>query len=254
MAAIELQDPSRDVVEKVAVMGDQHDGAGVFAQVTLEPRHRFGIQMVRRLVQQQHVGRFEQKLAQRDAAFFAAREVVHVGQRIGAAQRVHCHLDLRLQIPKVLGVDLVLQRRHFFGGVVRIIGGDLVVAIEQRFFLGHAFHHIADHVELRIEFGFLRQKTHAHAFGSPGFADIVPLLRRHDAQQRRLSGAVQTDDADLRARKEREPNVAQHLTTAGIGLGQTLHHENILIGGHLSTLAVGKRGPGRGRLPWPRSS
>ena len=39
-------------------MGDGHDGAGVVVQEALQPGHGFGIQVVGRFVQQQHVRAF----------------------------------------------------------------------------------------------------------------------------------------------------------------------------------------------------
>ena len=56
VAAIELEDPARDVVEEIAVVRDRDDRARKFLEETLEPRDGLGVQMVRRLVEQQHVG------------------------------------------------------------------------------------------------------------------------------------------------------------------------------------------------------
>ncbi len=71
LPAIELQRPFGDVVEEVAVMGDHDDGAGIIAQMMLEPGHAFGIEMVGRLVEQENVGLGEQQLAKRHAALLA---------------------------------------------------------------------------------------------------------------------------------------------------------------------------------------
>ena len=71
---VELEDPLRHVVEEVAVVGDGDDGARVVLQEALEPRHRLGVEVVGRLVEQQQVGRDEQQAAQRDAAPLAAGE------------------------------------------------------------------------------------------------------------------------------------------------------------------------------------
>ena len=64
-----------------------------------------------------------------------------------------------------------------------------------------------------------------------GLGEIL-IEARHDAQQRRLAGAVEAEHADLRARQKRQPNVLQHLAPAGIGLGETFHDVDVLIGGH----------------------
>ena len=71
-AAVELEDPARDVVEEVAVVGHRDDGAVVLLQVPLEPRDRLGVEVVGRLVEQQQIGLAEQQAAQRDAAPLAA--------------------------------------------------------------------------------------------------------------------------------------------------------------------------------------
>ena len=71
-AAIELENPARHIVEEVAVMGDDQDGARIVAQMMLEPVHAFGIEMVGRLVEQQQVGLAQQQLGQRHAALFTA--------------------------------------------------------------------------------------------------------------------------------------------------------------------------------------
>src|SRR4029453_13131123 len=59
-AAVELEDPARDIVEEVAVVGDGHDGAGELGEVSLQPGDGLGVEMVGRLVEQQHVGLAEQ--------------------------------------------------------------------------------------------------------------------------------------------------------------------------------------------------
>src|SRR5207249_345021 len=66
-AAVELQDPAGDVVEEVAVVGDGDDGARIFLEMTLQPSDRFGVEVVRRLVEQQQIGLLEEHAAERDA-------------------------------------------------------------------------------------------------------------------------------------------------------------------------------------------
>ena len=74
LAAIELEDPAGDVVEEVAIVRDRDDGAGIVLQEPLEPRDRFGVEVVGRLVEQQQIGRLQQQPAQRHAAALAARQ------------------------------------------------------------------------------------------------------------------------------------------------------------------------------------
>jgi hypothetical protein len=72
MAAVELQDPARDIVQKIAVVGYADDCSGIAFQKLLEPLHRQCVEMVGRFVQEQHVGFREEQPAERHAAPFTA--------------------------------------------------------------------------------------------------------------------------------------------------------------------------------------
>ena len=109
VAAVELEDPAGHVVEEVAVVGDDDDGARVLLQVALEPRDRLGVEVVRGLVQQQQVRRRQEQLAQRDAAPLAAGELRHVGVARRQAQRVHRDVELLVEAPRVRRVDPLLH-------------------------------------------------------------------------------------------------------------------------------------------------
>src|SRR5688572_3037981 len=67
-AAVELEDPFGGVVEEVAVMRHRDDGPRELREILLEPVDAFRVEVVRRLVEQQHVGTRQQQPAQRDAA------------------------------------------------------------------------------------------------------------------------------------------------------------------------------------------
>ena len=85
------------------------DRARVLVQVPLEPGDALGVEMVRRLVEQQQVGLLEQNLAQRDAALLAAGELRDVGVAGRQVHRLHGDFDLPVELPGVAGVDLVLH-------------------------------------------------------------------------------------------------------------------------------------------------
>ena len=110
-AAVELEDPLRDVVEEVAVVGDRDDGARVLLEEALEPLDRLGVEVVRRLVEEQQVRVLEEQPAQRDAPLLAAGEGRDVGVVGRTAERVHRDVDVALEVPRVGGVDPVLERR-----------------------------------------------------------------------------------------------------------------------------------------------
>ena len=217
-------------------MGDDQDRALVRDQVLLQPGDGLGVEMVGRLVEQQHVRRLEQQLAQRHTALLAARERVHAGMIVGAAQRLHRDIDLGVEIPEVLRVDLVLKGGHLLhqlvGIVLRDLHGDLVEAVELLLLGLHAEHDVAAHVEGGVELGLLRQVADARALGRPGLAGEVGVDAGHDAQQGGLARAVHADHADLHAGQEGQADVLEALLAAGIGLGDAVHVIDVLVGCH----------------------
>ena len=141
----------------------------------------------------------------------AARELVDrpiVGR---AAERVHRLIDLAVEIPQALRLDLVLELRHLVRGLVGIIHGEFVVAVENRLLRRDAQHHIAAHVERWVERRLLRQIADPGAFGDEAFAGEFLVDPGHDPQQRRFAGAVDAEHADLGVRVEGEMDVVENL-------------------------------------------
>ena len=213
-------------------MGDDEDRARIGAQMALQPVDRLGVEMVGRLVEQQEVGLLEQEAAERDAAALAAGELGHIGIVRRAAERVHRLLDLALEIPQALGLDLVLKARHFVRGLVGIVHGELVVAVEDRLLLFHAEHGVALHVEGGVEVGLLRKVADLRALGDEAFTGEFGVQPSHDAHERRLARAVDAEHADFRVRVEGEIDVVEHLLAGRIGLGKTSHVIDELARGH----------------------
>ena len=188
--------------------------------------------MVGGLVEQQQVGLLQQQLAQRHAASLAAGQLGDVGVGRRQAQRVHGDLQLAIEVPGVGGVDLVLhvgllfqQLRHLVvGHLLAELGGDLVEAGEQTAGFGHRLLDVAEHVLLFVELGLLGEVAHFRAVGGPRLTVVVGDLARHDAQQRRLTGAVDAEDTDLGAGKEGEPDIAQDVATGLERLAQPFHY------------------------------
>ncbi|GBF25237.1 hypothetical protein MnTg02_00267 [bacterium MnTg02] len=156
LATIEFQRPFRNIVEKIAIMSDERDHARIVAQETLQPGDGFGIQMVGRLIEQQNFRLGEQQAAERHAPQLTTGKRVHLGITRRTAQRIHGLFDLLIQIPQILSINLILQRRHLVRGVIGIVDGQLVIAVEYRFFFRDTLHHIADDVLFRVKNGLLR--------------------------------------------------------------------------------------------------
>ena len=231
-AAVQFQNPPGDVVQKIAVMGDKDHAALVLAQRVLQPRDRFRIKMVGRFVQKQNIRRFQQQFTKCDAALFTTREGCNIGIAIRATERIHRLVDLAVEIPKPLRLDLVLQGRQFIGCLIGVVGRNLVEAIEQSLLFRNPIHHIAADILGGIELRFLRQITHPDAVSGPGLAGKILVDPGHDPHQGRFAGAVDADNADLGAGIKRQPDVLENLAPAGIGLRQTFHHKHILRACH----------------------
>ena len=246
-AAVELEDPAGDVVEEVPVVRHGDDGALVVREEALEPEHRLGVEVVRRLVEQEQVGRGEEQPAERDPAALAARQRLDVAVPLGQAERVHRVVDLVVELPEVGPVDRVLHLRLL--GEQRVVvgvrlgegGADLVEAVEQVAQRADAVLDVAAHVLGRIELRLLLEQADRcprRQLGDPR-RRLVPA--GHDPQERRLAGAVRAEHADLRSRQERERDVRQHLAVRAVELVGPVHREHVFRGHRRRTIAASLR-------------
>ena len=98
VAAIQFEYPAGDVVEEVAVVGDGDDRAFVLLQVFFEPGDGFGVEVIRRLVEEQNVGFGKEEAAQGHAAGEDCD-----GRLTGwATEGVHRQLQFGVQIPRIV--------------------------------------------------------------------------------------------------------------------------------------------------------
>ena len=63
LAAVEFENPAGDMVEEVTVVSDGNHSAFVLLEVLLEPVDRLGIEVVGRLVEEEHIRLLEQEAA-----------------------------------------------------------------------------------------------------------------------------------------------------------------------------------------------
>src|SRR5262249_49365877 len=88
---------------------------------------------------------------------------------------------LGIEIPQALGLDLVLQLCHFVRGFVRVVRGELVIAIKDRFLRSDALHHVLAHGLLRVELWLLLEVAHTRtsaAQASPANSVSMPAMMR----------------------------------------------------------------------------
>ena len=137
--------------------------------------------------------------------------------------RFHRLVDARIEIPQALRLDLVLQLRHLVCGLVGIVHGEFVVAVENRLFFRDAQHDVLAYGLCRIELRFLRKKADLRAVGGPRLAVKFLVDAGHDAEQGGFARAVDAENADLGVRIEGQMDIIQNLLAARPGLGQTAH-------------------------------
>ena len=237
-------------------MGDRDHGALVGLEVPLEPGDRLGVEMVRRLVEEQQVGRREQEPAERDAASLAAGERRHVAVALRQAQRVHRAIELLLEAPGVGAVDPVLHLRLLREERVEVgiglgeRGRDRVEAVEQVAELADAVLDVAAHVLRLVELRLLLEEADRRLrieLGDPRRRLLEP---GHDPEQRRLPGAVRPEHADLRPVEERERDVGQHLALGAVELVGPVHRVDDLTAHGTATVAEARAVSDFSRTPW----
>jgi hypothetical protein len=107
-AAIELDDPGRQAIEKRAVVRHEDHGAGIVGDLGFQPLDRLDIEVVGRLVEEQQRRLRDQHARQQHAAAPAAGQRLH--QRVGWQGQPGQHqLDALLDPPAVPLFQLVLQ-------------------------------------------------------------------------------------------------------------------------------------------------
>ena len=133
-------------------MRDRDDRALVLLEESLEPRDGFGVQVVRRLVEQQEVRRLQQQAAERHAAALAPGDRADIGVGRRHPQRVHRDLQPRVEVPCASGFDAVLELplliedllhlpgREFLGQALR----EAIVIVDERPESGHALLDVAE--------------------------------------------------------------------------------------------------------------
>ena len=234
-------------------MGDGHYGAGELHQEVFQPGDRLGVQVVGRLVQQQHVGAGEQQSADGHAAALATRQMRHRGVPFRQAQRVGGDFQHAIQLPAGGKFDRLLQF-SLFGQqfvhplVVHRFGelhADLVETSQEPAHFGYPFlDHLANGLA-GIKLRLLWQITNANSGLRPRLAIVLRIHPGHDAQHGRLPGAIEPEQANFCARKEGQRDVFNDGAVRRHGLADADHRVNILGHGEFRVMyeAIFRRKP-----------
>ena len=204
--------------------------------MVFQPGDRLRVEVVGGFVEEQDIRAFQQDAAERDPPFLTAGEHAALHVRGRAAQRVHGHLQARVQVPGVDRVELVLhlglavdERLH--GVIVHGLGEllvDRVEFIEQvHGGLGPLLDDLA-HRFVRVERGLLGQVVDGEPLGEDGLALEFGVDAGKDAQQRTLARAVQAEHADLGAVEIGQGDVFEDLLLVVL-LADTDHRVDDLV-------------------------
>ena len=105
LAFAQMQDGVDRIVQELAVVADDQRGVRIFLQPRLEPERALEIEVVGRLVEQQHVGLREQGGRQRHPHAPAAGEFRHRTREIGGGE-AEAGEDFGRARGRAIGVDL----------------------------------------------------------------------------------------------------------------------------------------------------
>ncbi len=169
--------------------GDDHV-ARIVAEGVLQPLHRFGVEVVGRLVEQKDVRFLEQEAAQSDTTRLPAGKSAGVLVVRRQNQGIHCHVYLPVQLPAVGGIDGILQAPHFFHGLLHFVvghgighaGGNFVELVDHLFDVTEGFLDRFPYRFVGIELRLLGHPPDAGAFKRFGATVVLLVLSRHDAE------------------------------------------------------------------------
>ena len=128
-AEIDIGHVGADLVQEMAVMGDDDDRVRKAEQEILQPGDGLEVEVVGRLVQEQHVRVAEQGLGQQHPHLVPAFQLLHllVAQLFGDAEAVQQHRRLGLRLVAVHLGEFGLQ----FGGANAVLFGEIGLGIDR---------------------------------------------------------------------------------------------------------------------------
>ena len=188
------------VVHERAVVADHHHGARVAAQKALEPLHALQVQMVRGLVEQEHLGVADEQLRQRDAHLPAAGELGGQAAQIllleTQAEHDAAHLGFDgVAAQRLVGVAGAPRRGQLpLGGVLAQPLLQLVKAPLGFEHLCLRGHDLLEDGPLPHLDGLLLQVAHARALREQHPALVGVLLAGDDVEHGGLAGAVRAHE------------------------------------------------------------
>ena len=232
LAEIDVRDVGADLVQEVAVMGNDDDRVREAAEEILQPGDGAEVQVVRRLVEEENVRIAEEGLGEKDAHLVPPVELLHLSwaERFGDAEAVEEHRRLGLGLVAVHLGEFRLQLRR----ADPVLFGEIGLGVD-RLALGHhlvePFVPHDDRVDDRliIEGELVLAQDRDPLPGADGDLALVLLhIAGKDLEKGRFPGAVGADDAVAVPRRELDVDVfEQHPLAVGKGDVGNVDHASI---------------------------
>ena len=217
------------------------DGTLVLLQVGLQPLDGFRVEVVGRLVEQQHVRFAQQQAAEGHATTLSPAQGSDGGVRIGALQRIHRALQLGIDVPAARVFDGVGQFALTLDQAVHLLVRHRLAELQADFVVfGEHIHHLLypflNHLQDRfgrVELRFLLQIPYGVARSEDHLASGRCLDARDNLHHGGFSGTVQTDDTDLGSVEEGEVDILEDdFVVVRQNLAHTVHRKDDLFVGH----------------------
>ena len=199
-------------------MGHSNHRTLILLQMLLQPVDAFCIQVVRGLVEQQHVGFLQKQSAQGHTTALTARECFHTPVAWRTVQRSHRTVELRVHVPGIRRVDDILQLCLALHQLVHLIcvliilrktelHVDLIIFCKRIIHMLNPFHHVLLDRLLFIQWRVLGQIAHRIA-RTPHYLSLELLIETgNNLHKCGLTRTVQTNNANLRAVEETQIDV-----------------------------------------------
>ena len=196
---IEVGDVGADLIQEMTIVTDDDHRCVVIVQRALEPADRVDVEVVGRLVEQQHVGRREQRLREQHAQLQAGRQFTH---RAVVFVFVDARVDQDAAGARLGGIAAVLRELAFELSGFHVVGVrrvrvriDAVPLLHRPPHLHVALHHHIQDALVFIAELVLVQLSEPHAGLQHDVARALLEVAAQDLHQRRLAAAVCTDQA-----------------------------------------------------------
>ena len=226
LRVLDVVDRLHELVHEVAVVGNHEDGAGVVAQVALEPEQAHEVEVVRGLVEHQQVGLGDQELGEVGAHHPAAAHLAGGAVEVGIAEGEALEDALRLGFELVaVGGDEGIHRVGV--GIAGVVALRLALAddADGLAHLGRDAHRNLQHRAVGGVACLLGEVAHERVVLHLDGALIGRVLAEDHAEERRLAGAVRTDEGDAFAPVHHEFGFVEQ-GAAGVGLREFLDGEH----------------------------